>query len=338
MFIKAATLDDLMRKVFQDLLDIDQSIKPSRGAAKERTGVLLQLTNPLARLSRTEIKGQLFSALGELLWYLAKGNSLAFIEYYVKKYAAETEDGETIYGAYGPRLFKKNGVDQVQNVIELLRKNSHSRRAVIQLFDAEDISRDRKEVPCTCTLQFMIRGKNKLDMLVSMRSNDAYYGLPHDVFAFTMIQELIARSLGVGIGTYKHFAASLHIYEKHFAYARSYLKEGWQEKVSMPPMPPGDQWEYVADLLVSESEIRLNGERRSKRLVDFPPYWSDLENLLRIYKCFKDERPAKIAAIKKNMSVRVYDPYIDKKKRKKKPSQISIPVQEPLFEPDELLS
>lgn len=44
-----------------------------------------------------------------------------------------------------------------------------------------------------------------------MRSNDAYLGFPHDVFFFTMIQELVARSLGIRVGDYHHFATT------HFA-------------------------------------------------------------------------------------------------------------------------
>ena len=69
--------------------------------------------------------------------------------------------------------------------------------------------------------------------------NDAYIGLAHDIFAFTMLQELMARSLGVDVGPYRHSIGSLHLYDSHRAAARAYLREGWQETVSMPPMPPG---------------------------------------------------------------------------------------------------
>jgi len=39
---------------------------------------------------------------------------------------------------------------QVTNVLNLLRKNQNSRRAVIQLFGAADIARKRQHIPCTC--------------------------------------------------------------------------------------------------------------------------------------------------------------------------------------------
>jgi thymidylate synthase len=118
MYLSAATLDDLLRKVILKLLATKNRISVTRGHATELAGVLLQLTNPRARLSRTERKGHVFSALGELLWYLAKTNSLEFIRYYVQKYEQETEDGVTVRGAYGPRLFRSGGKhDQITNVL-----------------------------------------------------------------------------------------------------------------------------------------------------------------------------------------------------------------------------
>src|SRR6266581_511297 len=141
MYISAQTLDDLLMRVITALLKSKSHTEPSRGPATELTGVLLKIINPRARLSRTEGRGLLFSCIGELLWYLAKSNSLRFIAYYVPKYAKESDDGRTLYGGYGPRLFKMRGVNQVHNVVNLLRNRPDSRRAVIQLFDAADIAK-----------------------------------------------------------------------------------------------------------------------------------------------------------------------------------------------------
>jgi len=40
-------------------------------------------------------------------------------------------------------------------------------------------------------MQFMVR-RRRLHLLTNMRSNDAFIGLPHDIFAFTMLQEIMA--------------------------------------------------------------------------------------------------------------------------------------------------
>src|ERR1700724_2138509 len=214
MRISGRILDDLLRKVFPKLLASTNHISATRKSARELTGVLLELERPLARLSRSETRGRPFSSLGEFLWYLSRDNRLDFIRYYIPDYDNETEDGETVYGGYGPRMFRQRGQDQIRNVITQLRDNPTSRRAVIQIFNAEDIERRHTEIPCTCTLQFFIR-RNRLHMLTTMRSNDAYIGLPHDIFCFTMLQEVVARALDRDVGYYRHFVGSMHLYEKH---------------------------------------------------------------------------------------------------------------------------
>jgi thymidylate synthase len=313
MYITEETLDDLLRRVFTKLLKSKNRINPTRGEATELTGVLLQITNPRARLSRTEMKGKLFSCLGELLWYLAKTKDLRFISYYVSRYREESDDGRTVYGGYGPRLFKMDGNNQVANVITLLKNNSDSRRAVIQLFDSADLAEQHKDIPCTCTLQFMVR-QRRLNMLTNMRSNDAFFGLQHDVFAFTMFQEIIARTLGVELGTYKHAVGSLHLYEEHRARAKKYLSEGWQPMEFMPPMPVADPWSSIHKIIRAESVIR-RGRRINSSDLNLDSYWADLVRLLQIYRHFKRGERKQIVQLKREMSVRIYDPYIEGKKQ-----------------------
>lgn len=313
MYIKEQTLDDVLRRVILKLLKMKKRINPTRGEATELTGVLLHITNPRARLSRTETKGRLFSCLGELLWYLAKTKSVRFISYYVSRYIEESDDGQTVYGGYGPRLFNMKGNDQVANVIALLRKNPDSRRAVIQLFDAADIAEKHKEIPCTCTLQFMIR-EGCLYMFTNMRSNDAFIGLPHDVFAFTMLQEIMARTLGVKLGTYKHIVGSLHLYEPHRESAQQLLDEGWQSTVTMPPMPLVDPWGSIRKMLKAERAIRCQGKIDITSL-SLDDYWADLVRLLQIYWHFKRGESREIERLRGRMSDSVYDTYIEQKSR-----------------------
>jgi thymidylate synthase len=286
MHISADTLDDLLRRLLPRLLAGGSRIAASRGRTTELTGVSLTLSNPRARLSRAENRRVFFSCLGEWLWYLAGSRALDFIEYYVSRYRDESEDGRTVYGAYGPRLFRMRGQNQLVNVLSLLRDRPTSRRAVVQLFDAKDLASPHKEVPCTCTLQFMVRG-GRLLLLTSMRSNDAYFGLAHDVFAFTMLQELMARSLELEVGQYHHSIGSLHLYDSHRRAATAYLREGWQETVSMPPMPHGDPWGAVKEVGRFEAALRTTGKGPSHRL-KLDPYWMDLVRLLGVYRAFRD--------------------------------------------------
>jgi thymidylate synthase len=308
MYFSAKTIDDLLHAAFRKLLKSKSIVEASRGSMTELTGVLFELTNPRARLSRTETKGRLFSCLGELFWYLAATDDLAFIHHYLSHYAEESDDGCTVYGAYGPRLFSMRGNDQIANVIKLLKERKTSRRAVIQLFDAGDIAEHHKGIPCTCTLQLMVRN-GRLIMFTSMRSNDVFLGLPYDVFVFTMLQEILARTLGVEIGTYKHAVGSLHLYEKNRKAAKQYLDEGWQETVAMPPMPLGDPWPALHSLLKVESEIR-QGEISDVASLGLDDYWADLVRLLQIFRCRKDKNKAEITKLRKNVSSPIYDTYV----------------------------
>ncbi len=93
------TLDDVMHDVIKEIQAHGHRIKPTKGEAVELTGVLLKVTDPRARLSRTETRGKLFSCLGELCWYLANSKDLVFISYYILKYR-ESADGGEIFGGY----------------------------------------------------------------------------------------------------------------------------------------------------------------------------------------------------------------------------------------------
>lgn len=306
MHILQETLDDALLKLYPELLKLTDFVTATRGDFTELVGVLIEITKPRARLSRSETRGKLFSSLGELLWYLSRDNKLDFIERYVGGYRKESKDGATVYGGYGPRLFSQRGADQVSNIIDLLRKSPTTRRAVIQIFDAEDITARHKEVPCTTTLQFFVR-MDRLNMITTMRSNDAYLGLPHDVFCFTMLQELIARSVDVELGTYRHFAGSLHLYREHHPPAQDFVNERFQTPIEMPPMPLGDPWAAVASVLEVEANIRT-GNPIDAKAMKLDSYWCDLIRILQIYFAERDE--VKINALSEAMSFRHFKPYI----------------------------
>lgn len=317
MYFTANTVDDLMRPVLDRLLKRRYFVSATRGNTTELNGVLLKLANPLARLSRSIAKGTVFSCVGELLWYLSKGKELKYIEYYLSRYGENSEDGKTVYGAYGPRLFGMHDkYDQVENVLNALKRSPSSRRAVIQIFDAKDIASDhKKEIPCTCSLQFMVR-RSRLEMFTYMRSNDAYIGLPHDIFAFTMIQEIFARSLNVEVGSYKHAVGSLHLYEDDFEKARKYLNEGWQRTIPMDPMPPGDPWGEIRRLLREEKTLRIS-KKIEKIDLKRHGYWGDLVRLLAIFRFDKLNQQKQITILKKEMSSKFFNPYILRRELRK---------------------
>jgi thymidylate synthase len=305
------TLDDMLHDVLEALLEEKTSFKASRGRFTELFGCCLHLKNPRARLSRSEGKGKVFSALGELMWYLSGHTKLDFIEYYVPgQFQKESDDQVSVRSGYGERLLSFNGVNQLTNVIKLLQDKESSRRAVIQLFDATDLVAPYKSIPCTCTLQFIAREK-RLHMFVSMRSNDAYIGLPHDVFSFTMLQELVARSVGLEIGEYKHCAGSLHLYEDNHEDAIGYLKEGFQEKLAMPSMPNGDPWKSVEQFQYYEEVLRTGGKVECHP--EWDEYWQNLSHLLEAYRASKDKDLQSLLGLTERLRFTVYKMFVQAK-------------------------
>lgn len=266
-------------------------------------------------MSRAESRSTLFSALGELLWYLSASNSGDFIDYYIPGYKRKyAEVDGRIHGGYGPRLFDDNGVNQISAIIDRLKNKRDTRRAVIQLFRSTDISSEYRDIPCTCTLQFLVR-RNILHLVVHMRSNDAFLGLPYDIFCFTMLQELVAKSIRAKLGTYNHFVGSLHLYDEHTEKAESYLTEGWQSTVPMPPMPDGDPWPAIEAILQVEQALRNSSEPPD---LDLDPYWQDLIRLLGIIAAAKSNSLSAVRAISKKMHFDVYATYVERRSRRLK--------------------
>jgi thymidylate synthase len=230
-------------------------------------------------------------------------------------------------------------IDQFDSIERLLRKKPGSRRAVIQLFNAEDIATEHREIPCTTTLQFHVR-EGRLHLSVTLRSNDAYWGLPHDVFCFTMIQEMMARRLAVELGEYYQYVGSMHVYDKYLPDMRAYLDEGFQQVHAMPPMPEGSPFDLIPRLLDVEARLR-GGERvdASGKMSD--PYWADIIRLLQVFwsrsqSTSVEEHVHRLDEIRAELASASYKPYVDGRKDLKirTPAQAGENVAQPESGPD----
>jgi thymidylate synthase len=315
MFISQENLDDALHELLTAVLNKGARVSSTKGDNIELLGVLIEIQNPRSRLSLTETRGKPFSCVGELLWYLSGSDKLDFIEYYIPTYRNYVEEDGTISGAYGPRVFSPCGNNQFQNVLDLLKRKSTSRQAVIQIFSSNDIATQRKDTPCTCTLQFFVREK-QLNIVVCMRSNDAYLGFPHDVFAFSMVQEIMASALGLDLGTYQHFAGSMHIYDEHISDVKQFINEGYQSTLSpMPSMPAEDAMPAIQTLLDIESALRTNGDLSivSTELQSLPEYWQDIARLLQAYRCYKSNDLDALRKVRSEFNSDVFELFVDRK-------------------------
>jgi len=111
--------------------------------------------------------------------------------------------------------------NQVPWVIDELKRNPDSRRAVIVIREESDLSSDSPA--CLQHIHFMIRG-GALHCKVLLRSNDATKATFMNAFALVMLQKRIADELGVIVGSYAHRANSFHVYERDYAMFDGYIR------------------------------------------------------------------------------------------------------------------
>ena len=184
---------------------------------KEILGASFTIKNPRDRIPY--VVGRKFSMsymVAELIWYLSGDNSTKWISKYSAFWKNISDDGVTANSAYGARLFRPHDkiaqgrYTQLDYVIDELRRDPDSRRAVMHLRVPDDSIDAKLDVPCTLALQFFIRD-GKLHQVANMRSSDLIFGIAYDIPAFTMFQEMIANELGVGVGTYTHTSNSLKL-------------------------------------------------------------------------------------------------------------------------------
>lgn len=151
----------------------------------------------------------------ELNWYWSGDNSCETIGKYASMWLNITDDGKTNNSAYGYILHKKYGFDQLQQIIELLKKDSSTRRAVLHIADPTINRITTKDMQCTLALQFLLRD-GKLEETVYMRSNDIFFGLPYDYLYFISLGQYIAKQLNTTLSLYTHTNTSTHMYERDY--------------------------------------------------------------------------------------------------------------------------
>ena len=151
-------------------------------------------------------------AKAEWNWYLSGDKNIKKLgEIYGKippiwKRMAD-EDGN-VNSNYGYQ-WQRN--QQLDYVIDKLKKHKHTRHAAISIYDGKEHDQFATDTPCTYAVQFT-NVENRLNMCVTMRSNDLWYGFCNDQYQFSKLQELVCKETGLKMGTYFHFAHNLHIY------------------------------------------------------------------------------------------------------------------------------
>lgn len=267
------SLDDLLHATYKEIIENGKVVLGKRGSFKEIMNYSATLQNPRIRTSMSLDRKLVKSKFAEFSWYLSKDTELDYIKPYISAYDKEEQENKRIIGAYGPKIFGLINGEQSQfdRVVNQILKRKETKQAYLSISETDDYKlREEKfsSPPCTIGLHFFVRD-NKLNLTVYMRSNDAYYGLPHDLFCFTMLQELVSVKVNIPLGIYTHNATSMHIYEEHNQQIEKYLEEGLHEPIEMPLLM--DVSENMLDLVSKEFDLSEEISKLSK----MDNYWKD---------------------------------------------------------------
>lgn len=164
----------------------------------------------------------------EAYWILSGDNRVETIRGAAPSIEFFSDNGHVFQGAYGPKV-----TEQLRYVCETLLKDPHSRQAVISIW--RENPRDSKDIPCTLSLQFLIRYE-ELHCIATMRSSDVWLGLPYDIFNFSCISKWIqlylcndSLAFPPELGSLTINIGSSHLYAKNYEAAEKVLNGRFEE-------------------------------------------------------------------------------------------------------------
>jgi thymidylate synthase len=115
---------------------------------------------------------------------------------------------------YGVQWRDFNGVDQLKNLTEGLKKNPNSRRHILTAWNPSELH-VMSLPPCHAFSQFYV-SNNKLSCQLYQRSCDMFLGVPFNIASYSILIHIIARECGYEVGEFVHTLGDFHIYEEHF--------------------------------------------------------------------------------------------------------------------------
>ena len=229
LVVAGETATQVYSGLLRTLLAEGEQVKPRGVSSRELRPVVTRIYQPDRRWVGQPTR-RLVPALGVLegLQLVGGFSCPAALVRVAPQYAKFINPGNgRLDGGYGPRL----GL-QLPYVLRLLRQDPDSRQAVVTVFGERD-QRTSLDVPCTVSLQFFVRF-GMLELLVNMRSNDAWLGWPYDVVQFSMLQAAVAADLDLKVGTYTHVSGSMHLYERNVEAAEQ-VAEDERDEAELPP-------------------------------------------------------------------------------------------------------
>jgi len=172
----------------------------------------------------TTKKLHLRSIIYELLWMINGQSNVADLQKHGVRIWNEwaDENGELgpVYGVQWRSWKTTDGqtVDQISQVIELIKNNPNSRRIIVSAWNVGDID-SMALPPCHLLFQFYVN-HGKLSCQLYQRSADVFLGVPFNIASYSLLTYMIAQVCDLEIGEFVHTFGDLHLYNNHIEQAQ----------------------------------------------------------------------------------------------------------------------
>ena len=243
---------DLLRDVLENGVDkMDRTGVGTRSVFGRQMRFDLNKGFPLMTTKKMHLK----SIIYELLWFLRGDTNVKYLqEHGVRiwnEWADENGDLGPVYGSQW-RNWNGEGIDQIAEVIEKLKKTPNDRRMIVSAWNPEDVP-SMALPPCHTMFQFYVND-GKLSCQLYQRSADIFLGVPFNIASYALLTHMIAHQCGLEPGEFVHTLGDAHIYLNHLDQVKEQLTRTPHEapKLILPAEPkPIDQYEMT--------DIKLEG-------------------------------------------------------------------------------
>jgi thymidylate synthase len=175
----------------------------------------------------TTKKLHLKSIVHELLWFLAGDTNIKYLNdngvRIWDEWADESGELGPVYGSQWRSWPAPDGrsIDQISNLIAMIRKNPDSRRLIVSAWNPADV--DKMALPpCHCLFQFYV-ANGKLSCQLYQRSADVFLGVPFNIASYALLTMMVAQVTGLKPGDFVHSLGDAHLYTNHLDQARLQL-------------------------------------------------------------------------------------------------------------------
>lgn len=212
---------DLLKDVMVNGVDkMDRTSVGTRSVFGRQMRFDLSKGFPLMTTKKVHLK----SIIYELLWFLKGDTNVKYLQDHGVRIWNEwaDENGELgpVYGSQW-RNWNGEGIDQISQVIETLKKNPNDRRMIVSAWNVGKIA-EMHLPPCHMMFQFYV-AENKLSCLLYQRSCDMFLGVPFNIASYALLTMMVAQVCGYEAGEFIHTLGDTHIYHNHFEQVREQL-------------------------------------------------------------------------------------------------------------------